>query len=59
MTSRRTEPPGIFAGYVHDVRGPFGSVLSVCCEGPACAVCAKDLAAKRLDTLIQKPVMDD
>ncbi len=45
---RKPAEPRIFAGYVHEMRGPFGSIVSVCCEGPDCEICAKDPeAAKR------------
>jgi len=27
---------------MHDLRGPFGSIISVCCEGPACTICAEE-----------------
>ncbi len=44
----KPKQPRIFAGYVHDIAGPFGSILSVSCEGPDCEICAKDPAvAKR------------
>ena len=44
----KAKEPRYFAGYMHDVRGPFGSILSTCCEGPDCEICARDIeAAKR------------
>ena len=42
----RTKEPMFFDGYVHDMRGPMGAILSVCCEGPSCDICATDPAAK-------------
>ena len=44
---RREQKPRIFAGYIHDMPGPLGSILSVCCEGPDCLICAGDLAAAK------------
>jgi len=45
---RHQKEPRIFAGYVHDIPGPLGAIMSVCCEGPDCEICAKDPeAAKR------------
>jgi hypothetical protein len=44
----RSKGPTIFAGYVHDARGPLGLIISTCCEGPDCLICAGDpYAAKR------------
>jgi hypothetical protein len=43
---KRDKAPKIFAGRVHDMRGPFNSILSVCCEGPDCEICAKERADK-------------
>jgi hypothetical protein len=43
---QRKKEPGYFAGYVHDMRGPLGSIISVCCEGPECEICLNDPEAK-------------
>lgn len=44
----KEKAPRYFAGYVHDVRGAFGIIISTCCEGPDCEICATDVeAAKR------------
>jgi hypothetical protein len=48
MKRSRKSGPRYFAGYIHDVAGPQNSILSVCCEGPDCEICAADVkAAKR------------
>lgn len=39
---RKPKRPTIFAGRLHDMRGPFNSILSVACEGPECEICAKE-----------------
>lgn len=44
---KRSKGPTIFAGYIHDMRGPIGAILSVCCEGPDCVICAGDPAAAK------------
>jgi hypothetical protein len=44
---RREKEPRIFAGYIHDQRGPMGAILSTCCEGPECLICAGDPAAAK------------
>jgi len=43
---RRPKEPVIFAGYMHDKPGPFGSILSVACEGPDCTICRDDPQAR-------------
>ena len=45
--AKRTRGPSVFAGYIHDQRGPLGSILSTCCEGPDCIICAGDPAAAK------------
>jgi hypothetical protein len=37
--------PLFFAGRMHDIRVPGLGILSVCCEGPSCEICAKAAAA--------------
>lgn len=44
---KRPKERHIFAGYMHDQRGPMGAILSVCCEGPQCLICAGDPAAAK------------
>jgi hypothetical protein len=44
---KRKKEPLVFAGYVHDQRGPLGAILSTCCEGPDCEICARDPAAAK------------
>jgi hypothetical protein len=42
-TPRRSSvrEPRVFAGRMHDIRVPGLGILSVCCEGPGCEICAK------------------
>jgi hypothetical protein len=42
MSRSTKKEPRYFAGYVHDARGPLGSIISTCCEGPDCEICATD-----------------
>ncbi len=44
---QRAKEPRYFVGYIHDCPGPLGSIISVCCEGPECIVCAGDPAAAK------------
>jgi hypothetical protein len=44
---KRSKGPPNFFGYIHDMPGPLGSILSVCCEGPECVICARDPAAAK------------
>ncbi len=44
--AKRSREPTTFAGYMHDQKsGIF--VVSTCCEGPECTICAGDPAAAR------------
>ena len=43
----RAKEPLYFGNYMHDKRGPQGSIISFCCEGPECLICAADPAAAR------------
>lgn len=47
MKRSRSREPRYFAGYIHDMPGPLGSIISVSCEGPECDICLMDPAAKK------------